>query len=276
MQQPTAPLTAAGLVAFGAAVLLLDRADRGRAVTLLVLAVGLLGLFVTVSYVAGRPHGPAGLERLPALPTGLCFAALGIGLVLARPERESVTLLTTGGSAAVFVLRLIPFVVLGPVLLATTLTVGRYAGLYDIGMVLVLTIVALPLLLGRLVWTAAGQVNADDAIRERRLAQAQAIGGIGSWELDLLSGERHWSAEQFRLHGVDPSAGLPPVESYVTRVHPDDPGAPQRRWLGNLGGAEAPFVEDTTSCAARAARRIWVEDAVRSSAPNPATDGVVA
>jgi diguanylate cyclase (GGDEF)-like protein/PAS domain S-box-containing protein len=239
-----APLTAAGLVAFGAAVLLLDRADRrGRAVTLLALALVLLGLFVTVSYVAGRPHGLTVLERLPALPTGLCFAALGIGLVLARPERESVTLLTTGGPAAVFVLRLVPFVVLGPVVLATTLTVGRYAGLYDIGMVLVLTTVALPTLLGRLVWTAAGQVSAVDAIRERRLAQAQAIGGIGSWEVDLLSGERHWSAEQFRLHGVDPSAGLPPMESYVMRVHPDDRAALQKSMAGNLQ-RRAAFVEE--------------------------------
>ncbi len=239
-----ASLTAAGLVAFGAAVLLLDRADRrGRAVTLLALALLLLGLFVTVSYVAGRPHGFTGLERLPALPTGLCFAALAIGLVLARPEREYVTLLTTGGPAAVFVLRLVPFVVLGPVILATTLTVGRYAGLYDIGMVLVLTIVALPMLLARLVWTTAGQVNADDAIRERRLAQAQAIGGIGSWELDLLSGERHWSAEQFRLHGADPSAGLPPMESYVKRVHPDDRAALQTAMAANIQ-RRRPFVEE--------------------------------
>ncbi|MGO9959520.1 MAG: EAL domain-containing protein [Solirubrobacteraceae bacterium] len=59
--------------------------------------------------------------------------------------------------------------------------------------------------------------------RERAaLAQAQAIGGVGSWECDLDTGEGRWSAEQFRLHGLDPEDKVPSRLEYFARVHPDD------------------------------------------------------
>ena len=62
--------------------------------------------------------------------------------------------------------------------------------------------------------------------RERAaLAQAQAIGGVGSWERDLDTGEGRWSAEQFRLHGLDPAGRVPPQLEYFARVHPDDRAA---------------------------------------------------
>jgi diguanylate cyclase (GGDEF)-like protein/PAS domain S-box-containing protein len=71
--------------------------------------------------------------------------------------------------------------------------------------------------------------------RERAaLAQAQAIGGVGSWEWDLDSGESRWSAEQFRLHGLDPGDGAPAQPAYLARVHPDDRAAYQTSWDGHL------------------------------------------
>ena len=62
--------------------------------------------------------------------------------------------------------------------------------------------------------------------RERAaLAQAQAIGGVGSWEYDLDTGEGRWSAEQFRLHGLDSGDNVPPQLEYFARVHLDDRAA---------------------------------------------------
>jgi diguanylate cyclase (GGDEF)-like protein/PAS domain S-box-containing protein len=224
-----APVTSAGLVAFGGATLLLDRVGRrGRAVTLLALGVVLLGLLVAVSYSGGRPEAlmVPGLTTI-ALPTGLCFAALGIGLMLARPEREPMAALTSRRPGAAIVLRLVPLVVLGPLVLAPALAAGVHAGVYDAEVELVLIIVAVPLLLALLVSVAAGHVDAVEAVRERALTHAQAIGGVGSWELDLDSGEQRWSAEQFRLHGLDPADGVPPLEEYHSLVHPDDRAALQ-------------------------------------------------
>jgi diguanylate cyclase (GGDEF)-like protein/PAS domain S-box-containing protein len=239
------PLSAAGLVTFGGAVLLVDRAGpRGRAVTLLALGVVLLGLLVAISYAGGRPEAltASGLATI-ALPTGLCFVALGIGLLLARPERQPVALLSAGRSGAVLVLRLVPLVVLGPVVLAVALAAGRQAGLYDMQVELVLVIVLLPLMLARLLSAAASHVDAVEADRERALAQAQAIGGVGSWECDLDSGDQRWSTEQFRLHGLDPANPVPSLQEYLALVHPEDRAALRAAMTAGSGRPGAFAIE---------------------------------
>lgn len=79
------------------------------------------------------------------------------------------------------------------------------------------------------VFYAAGRdvtdrVAAEHALeRERRqLADAQQIAKVGSWERDPATGERSWSAQQFRNHGFDPDGPLPTTEEVLERVHPDD------------------------------------------------------
>jgi PAS domain S-box-containing protein len=42
---------------------------------------------------------------------------------------------------------------------------------------------------------------------QRRMAEAQRIAHLGSFELDLLTGEMAWSEEQYRILGLDP--GMP-------------------------------------------------------------------
>ena len=68
---------------------------------------------------------------------------------------------------------------------------------------------------------------AETRLREqqRLLAESQAVGQIGSWEWDLETGTPRWSDEQFRLHGLDPAQEIPPIESYLALVHPDDQAA---------------------------------------------------
>jgi len=65
---------------------------------------------------------------------------------------------------------------------------------------------------------------ADEAIRnkEQSLSQAQRIAHLGSWEWNLLSGERLCSDEAHRIYGFDvsmPSATLPQV---LRVIYPDD------------------------------------------------------
>lgn len=79
------------------------------------------------------------------------------------------------------------------------------------------------------VFYAAGRdvtdrVAAERALeRERRqLADAQQIAKVGSWERDTVTGERLWSAQQFRNHGFDPDGPVPTTEEVLERVHPDD------------------------------------------------------
>jgi PAS domain S-box-containing protein len=56
----------------------------------------------------------------------------------------------------------------------------------------------------------------------RQFADAQQIASVGSWELDPKSGERTWSAQQYRNHGFDPAEPLPSFEQVLERIHPDD------------------------------------------------------
>jgi diguanylate cyclase (GGDEF)-like protein/PAS domain S-box-containing protein len=55
----------------------------------------------------------------------------------------------------------------------------------------------------------------------RRLAEAQRIAHVGSFELDLESGEMTWSEEHYRILGLDPSLE-PSSDLMVSLVHPDD------------------------------------------------------
>lgn len=59
---------------------------------------------------------------------------------------------------------------------------------------------------------------------EANLAQAQAIAQVGSYEAEWpIEGPFRWSAEMFRILGLDPAAGALAPEVYLKRcVHPDD------------------------------------------------------
>jgi two-component system sensor kinase FixL len=57
---------------------------------------------------------------------------------------------------------------------------------------------------------------------EGRLKQAERVAALGSWELDLLTGELVWSDELYRIFEVDPGEFHPSYEFFLSRVHPDD------------------------------------------------------
>ncbi|MDC0832883.1 PAS domain S-box protein [Geitlerinema sp. CS-897] len=60
--------------------------------------------------------------------------------------------------------------------------------------------------------------------RERnRLAEAQKIAHVGSWEFDLLTRELSWSDETFRIFGLDRDRHREPtLEEHIRQLHPDD------------------------------------------------------
>ena len=54
------------------------------------------------------------------------------------------------------------------------------------------------------------------------LQDAQHLAHIGSWQWDLSSGRTEWSAEFYRILGLDPDAEGDHEELFAARVHPDD------------------------------------------------------
>jgi PAS domain S-box-containing protein len=57
---------------------------------------------------------------------------------------------------------------------------------------------------------------------EARLAEAQRIGRLGSWEWDVARDRILWSEEMYRLFDIAPSEFRPSYEGYLSLLHPED------------------------------------------------------
>jgi len=71
----------------------------------------------------------------------------------------------------------------------------------------------------------AERKNAEAALlsSETRLKEAQAVAHLGSYEVDVLTGETRWSDEVFRILGLDPANGsLSRQDSIEHVIHPED------------------------------------------------------
>jgi PAS domain S-box-containing protein len=70
----------------------------------------------------------------------------------------------------------------------------------------------------------AERKRAEERLRqsERRLKEAQAVGRIGDWELDLTTGELTYSDEMFTLLERDPALGAPPIYESTAYLLPQD------------------------------------------------------
>lgn len=66
----------------------------------------------------------------------------------------------------------------------------------------------------------------ESEARQRRseatLAEAQRIGRIGSWEVDLKTGAVRWSRQAYVNHGVDPATHVPTLDTFRRSLHPND------------------------------------------------------
>ncbi|HEX2739240.1 MAG TPA: PAS domain S-box protein, partial [Rubrobacter sp.] len=70
----------------------------------------------------------------------------------------------------------------------------------------------------------------EEALRssESRLAAAQRLVHVGSWEHLLEEDRLHWSDELYRIFGFAPGAFDPTYETLMERIHPEDRGLLQR------------------------------------------------
>src|SRR6266404_7452160 len=63
---------------------------------------------------------------------------------------------------------------------------------------------------------------------EAFLTEGQRISHTGSWSWNVRSGKITWSAEHFRIFGVDPAKTEPSLELFLEKVHPEDRAFIQR------------------------------------------------
>ncbi|MGO9419710.1 PAS domain-containing protein [Roseiarcus sp.] len=69
--------------------------------------------------------------------------------------------------------------------------------------------------------------RAEEQLRrsEAFLAEGQRISRTGSWTWNVTTGRLSWSAEHFRIFGLDPDATTPSYGVFMDRIHPEDRAA---------------------------------------------------
>jgi diguanylate cyclase (GGDEF)-like protein/PAS domain S-box-containing protein len=83
----------------------------------------------------------------------------------------------------------------------------------------------------------------DAEFTARRLALAQEMARVGSFEVDLVTHERWWSDEFWRILGVRASSARPMRELHLAVVHPDDVAIVAAQWERLDRGEPAPEIE---------------------------------
>lgn len=74
-------------------------------------------------------------------------------------------------------------------------------------------------------------------LREQELTEAQRVGSIGHWRLDLKKREfTYWSDELYRIFGVDKDSFVPTFDRFMATIHEDDLQA-------SIENREAAFAE---------------------------------
>lgn len=68
------------------------------------------------------------------------------------------------------------------------------------------------------------QIKAKEALQksEEGLKEAQRLGQIGSWELDLVTNTLEWSDEIYRMFDQEPRQFKAKYETFLENIHPDD------------------------------------------------------
>jgi PAS domain S-box-containing protein len=89
------------------------------------------------------------------------------------------------------------------------------------------TTTAVQVLQALLAFVAVSLLVLGAAVDEReeasaRLAEAQALAHLGTWEWDIASDRIAWSPELCRIFGIDAGARGLTFDTFLTRVHPQD------------------------------------------------------
>jgi diguanylate cyclase (GGDEF)-like protein/PAS domain S-box-containing protein len=242
------PITAVGLALVAVAVVAsrLRRFGLFQASAHAALVIGLIAL-VGYAYGVSALYTVAGFSSV-AVQTAVSIAILSVSVLLQHPTVGLVALLRDQGSAGALMRRVVPFAIVGPLLLGLLALAAQSTGLFDGAQGTALLVVSMAVLGTILLWIAALGVRSLDAQRNevtlslaevnRTLEQAVGrrteqlaeladrlhtlikISPVGIVQLDadggLLSANDQWLA----LSGLTLTESL--GDGWAHTIHPDD------------------------------------------------------
>ena len=167
--------TTVACMVFTAAIWLIDaRWGKFRPASVLGFAVATMGVGALVGYVSGTGslYAP-GTWNSMSVPAALGFVVLGGGLLASRPGRKPVRLFVTAGAGGALARRLVPVIILAPILLGLVHLGGQEFGLLSTRTGTWLFLVGLIGLAVPLVYTFAQSLDSADGVRLRTAAALQ-------------------------------------------------------------------------------------------------------
>ena len=66
------------------------------------------------------------------------------------------------------------------------------------------------------------RVDAEIAMNEQRLVEAQELAGLGSYDWHIPTDTNTWSDQLYRIYGYEPGAFNASYERFLSMIHPDD------------------------------------------------------
>lgn len=198
-------------------------AVRFAATALSVLSAGIAALSLT-----GYLYGSAPLYSIPlftviAVQTASFILAVAVALLFCVPDAGPAKLLTEGSAAGLTARRVIPAIIIVPVVLGYVMLEGEKEGLYDLAFgTAVRTLVETALLLLLLAWTAQA-VRRQSRIAEERQQNLKGLADAMpqvAWIADNHGNVRYYNDRASAFSGIDPEAR--DTYAWQPGVHQDD------------------------------------------------------
>lgn len=231
--------TAANFVLLGVALLLLpsNRVGARRVAPVLALMVVLVAGLGLLGYLFGvQSLYQIAFYSTMAVHTAATFLVLGVGVLYARTDFAFMAPFRSPNFGGVMARRLIPPVVVLPVIFGWLGQQGEYLGLYELEFGMALFVLSNIGVLSCVVWWVSSLMNrldverqrsgdvAKDVLRqsEQRIRLAQQIAAIGTFEWNLQTGVNTWMPELESMYGLSTGQFRGSQLAWEQLVHQDD------------------------------------------------------